>query len=346
MSYILEALKKSDQERNRGTTPGLQTVHTETRQETGRHRWWIYLLTCALLLNAGLLLWWLQPWGHSGADSDRIAASDPAPEVEKQFVRMAANEHTTGGSSSAAQTARNRPTAVKEQPGSTGLQVPLATSEDHEELTDSAAQEPASTGKQPTERAETAPAVAVEATEQVQATQKHGGRTAKTDQSAPQTASPKATATTVKEKETTENVKPKPPEPVKPAPEQARPTQQRSDVDHADQLAKVHAKALDEALTSSPRIAERNAEVSEPEQAPENALPNLRSLPVSTQQEIPDLALSFLVYSNKPAERMVNINGQMMHEGQEVAPGLRLEEITADGVVFDFKGVRFRMGVL
>ncbi len=56
------------------------------------------------------------------------------------------------------------------------------------------------------------------------------------------------------------------------------------------------------------------------------------------------MAFTMLVYSNKPEERILNINGRMMREGQEVAPGLRLEEINQDGAVFSFRGTRFPQG--
>jgi hypothetical protein len=36
----------------------------------------------------------------------------------------------------------------------------------------------------------------------------------------------------------------------------------------------------------------------------------------------------------------------MMREGQEIAPGQKIEEITREGVVFSYKGLRFTKGVL
>ncbi len=57
------------------------------------------------------------------------------------------------------------------------------------------------------------------------------------------------------------------------------------------------------------------------------------------------MTFSVLIYSEKPAERMVNINGRTTREGQEVSDGLKLEEITPDGAIFSFKGYRFQKGV-
>ena len=50
MSYILEALKKSDQERQSGKGPSLQTVHTPARfsAQSSEMKWIIVILLCML----------------------------------------------------------------------------------------------------------------------------------------------------------------------------------------------------------------------------------------------------------------------------------------------------------
>jgi len=62
MSYILDALKKSEKERKQGTVPDLMTVQDIMVQEPKRRSLLSYLLLVALLLNAALLAWWLVPW--------------------------------------------------------------------------------------------------------------------------------------------------------------------------------------------------------------------------------------------------------------------------------------------
>ncbi len=71
----------------------------------------------------------------------------------------------------------------------------------------------------------------------------------------------------------------------------------------------------------------------------------LNELPASIQQEIPTISISFHVYSSKPKDRRVMINGEMLGQGEQSASGLSLEEITPDGVILGYKGYRFRHGV-
>ena len=56
MSYILEALKKSEQERERGAVPDIKTVHN-TENPAGaasKNNWWWYVLAIVILVNGGI----------------------------------------------------------------------------------------------------------------------------------------------------------------------------------------------------------------------------------------------------------------------------------------------------
>jgi hypothetical protein len=55
MSYILDALKKSEKEHQQGTVPDLMTVQDVMVQEPTKRPLLPYLLLVALLLNAALL---------------------------------------------------------------------------------------------------------------------------------------------------------------------------------------------------------------------------------------------------------------------------------------------------
>jgi general secretion pathway protein B len=75
--------------------------------------------------------------------------------------------------------------------------------------------------------------------------------------------------------------------------------------------------------------------------AAERAVPRLSELPEGLRRELPALVTSGAMYSETPANRMLIINGQVFHEGDQVAAQLVLEQISLRGAVLSFKGQRF-----
>ena len=72
MSYILDALKKSEQERGRGDIPGVQTVHSSSLNYHGQKKaYWPYLLIVAVLLNLIAIIYFI-------VDRDQIAPAEVA----------------------------------------------------------------------------------------------------------------------------------------------------------------------------------------------------------------------------------------------------------------------------
>jgi hypothetical protein len=67
-------------------------------------------------------------------------------------------------------------------------------------------------------------------------------------------------------------------------------------------------------------------------------------IPSQMRDSIP-MSISMLVYSRNVEERWAKINGAKLQEGQELSPGLRLEAITPEGIIFDYKGTRFYKAV-
>lgn len=83
-----------------------------------------------------------------------------------------------------------------------------------------------------------------------------------------------------------------------------------------------------------------------PVERPADAAPRaLTELPASIQQEIPAMTIQFHAYSGVPANRLVSINSLMLHEGESLLPGLKLEQITVEGMIFSYKGYRFLRGI-
>lgn len=63
-------------------------------------------------------------------------------------------------------------------------------------------------------------------------------------------------------------------------------------------------------------------------------------LPPALQRELP--ALSVAGFIHEASGSMVIVNDRLMREGDEVAPGVKLETIINDSLVFNYKGYRFK----
>lgn len=73
---------------------------------------------------------------------------------------------------------------------------------------------------------------------------------------------------------------------------------------------------------------------------PERVVPQAE-LPPDVQRELPKVALSGGVYSDNAAQRFVLVNGQLAHEGTEVAPGVLLEQIRPRSAVLRYRQWRY-----
>ena len=109
----------------------------------------------------------------------------------------------------------------------------------------------------------------------------------------------------------------------------------------------VPAPALAAEAEPPPPRAPQTAAVPAP--AAESAPADLaETTPVATPalpREIADLSISFHVYSTTPAERRVMIDNLLLRQGDALPSGMKVEQITADGVVLGFHGQSFRRGV-
>jgi general secretion pathway protein B len=68
-------------------------------------------------------------------------------------------------------------------------------------------------------------------------------------------------------------------------------------------------------------------------------------LPLQIRQEIPAMKVQLHSYTKTPSERLVSINDIRLREGASLMSGLRLEQITPDGMIFSYKGYRFQRGI-
>jgi general secretion pathway protein B len=324
MSYILDALKKSDQERQQGTTPGLHTPQAAPPPEKKRRSIWPYLIGAALLLNGSIFSVWLWSRPTQGpivSLEDRGAAAK-APEPSTVKITGAPETATTRATEIASTASKARPT---EMLGGSSAQPAAKETEGDERKKGAAA-----VGLNLKPKAEAIvpaapprqPAAGLGRESIADGPEKTGQRTsgaavkptAVQRASAPHNNIAQQNHARISGSEDSGRT---PPLPVEPQP-----------------LPKTLAPApLDlPAALQPPPEAQHPAREKPPATA---------EAPASVQREMPGMSLSFLVYSDKAAERMVSINGKMMREGQEVSPDIKLDEITPHGVILNYRGYRF-----
>ena len=79
MSYILDALKKSEQERSRGTVPDIKTVHQPGATVSSRPSSRPYIILMVLVfIAAGLAYWIFNKNGHLEVTSQNLSNGEPA----------------------------------------------------------------------------------------------------------------------------------------------------------------------------------------------------------------------------------------------------------------------------
>jgi general secretion pathway protein B len=70
---------------------------------------------------------------------------------------------------------------------------------------------------------------------------------------------------------------------------------------------------------------------------------DIEELPQSLRSSLGKFSVSGHVWSEEPGLRLLTVENRIVRQGQEAAPGVRLEEITQDGAVFSARGWRFRI---
>ena len=124
-----------------------------------------------------------------------------------------------------------------------------------------------------------------------------------------------------------------------------KPVEQPHKSQNRNALSKVPEQIVDKAATPAmektiPPSPEQNDTIDETAQ--EQKIIAMTELPLAIQQEIPKMSISGHAYSTVPKERIVGINDRLLQEGEYLSPGLRLEQIAADGLVFSYKQYLFR----
>ncbi len=279
MSYILEALKRSERQR---LSSGMAALRAPVYADAARQPpWLLYGAAAALLIAAGIVVGWLRPWQQGDADSaaaptvPRVAESAPVPKV----LALAGPAEAAPPAQPQSATPRLPDAPRIEQVEELRvLQVKPHRARVHAEMPAAAAEAPPAA---PVVALKVAPPVATIPVATIVVT--------------PPAAAQQA--------------------PVPGGKEQVNPaTASTTDAAH---------------------------DVTHGQPSGENKVIALYELPPEVLHALPSMSISGYSYSATPRERMVGINDRLIQEGQYVADGLKLEEITPDGLIFSYKSYRF-----
>jgi len=87
--------------------------------------------------------------------------------------------------------------------------------------------------------------------------------------------------------------------------------------------------------------------VAAPASAPASAVERVfavSELPEDVRRSLPALPIGGAMYSKNAADRMLIVGGQILHEGDTIAPDLKLEQIRLKSAVFRYKAYRYEVG--
>lgn len=72
-------------------------------------------------------------------------------------------------------------------------------------------------------------------------------------------------------------------------------------------------------------------------------LPRVADLPPPARAGLPPLQISGTTYAENAALRMLIVDGKVVQEGQDIAPGLKVESIGPRSAVLNHQGRRLRL---
>ncbi len=109
------------------------------------------------------------------------------------------------------------------------------------------------------------------------------------------------------------------------------------DLEDLKKQIKVEQYSPDDLLTQDIDPSENIAAV------PSGQVIEFSQLSKSVRDELPAININAHIYSNNPGSRLANINGSIIREGESITSDLTIEEITENGIIFNFEGLLFRM---
>lgn len=304
MSVILDALRRSEGERQRGLVPTISSSHSPVGQHHQRRIWWMLLVGGALTLPA---VHFLPGRPAEFSDDDRLTRREARVEPAAYAPPLTSAEAAGSTEASA------KPTGESGKPAS----VPAR----REPLETAAVQgTPALSATPVTER---------DLAARLSATDAAAG--AEKPDPPVERALPDA-------RQRTHAVVAGKAE-VHPGNDVRRPPLRRTASDTSGPGRKTPSPAV--RSTPPPSAAASGRQVTSPVQS--NEPPMFWELPDPIMQSMADLRVTMHVYSENASDRFVRLNGATYRERDRVDHDLVVEAITEQGAVMSYKGTRFRV---
>ncbi len=316
MSYILEALKRSQQERNLGSVPTLDSTPAPHQPPTGRQGrgrdLLIWLLSLLLLTSVGTLAYLML--GQQAQKTMTQRQPEPAPVPAE---RVEPPPRKAGPAPVSIVPPANEPVPATAAP-TADEPVPVAIAPPADRSVSASA---TGSSRKVIEPGHSAALVASSARQHTPA---HRTTPARPEAPAPDTPAPQA-----------EN-----------APKVQEPDLLQELLEIKQQLEQQAEQVRQPLQNPSPPLMVEPADrPSSPATGQERASPPLpgpaHTLPYGIYQRLPKHRVTVLAYSKDRERRFVILNSNKMLEGERGAEGLQVEKILPNGVVLSFEGHRF-----
>ncbi len=325
MSYILDALKKSDQKRKSGQVPDLNTIQMELPAEEKKKPLWPYIIAGIVVLNMLVFFVVLHP--------DKPALQQPPEDITRLGQQESAASQAEQSDSK---------TITKPEPSAALVQSsPSPAADSGNESTTAVQQEKqiVSVVEEPSKDVPVVVENVVETTSseeieemEVAATHVETETTSVQEMLSDNAPEPEQDAVEVTDVEC--------PAPL-PDTEEAADFEMLS-VEQSEHQERTREIDLTQSVTQPAPVPP--AQTAERQEARREPL-LLLQLPLSIRKQLPEFHISALFYSRKAASRLASINGHLAREGHSITPDLKVDEITSEGVIFSYRKYLFYVPV-
>jgi general secretion pathway protein B len=334
MSYILEALADSEQSRLRVATAPKYSLLPAVGEKLPHNRRWPYVVAAAMLVNVAVLQVWLRPALPGGVASNKMPTVLQAAESQHAAEpRIASPARSESPAADVADIAPREVSPPWSQPERVADRRAVRLSAPANVDADTVSANPANESA-PVRIPKLAASVTAKRNAEVAVASeaKPAPATAKMNRSTEVNRST-AAATTLDQK---------------PAPTAAK-VNRSTEVNRST----VAAATSDAKPTPATSVAKRGAQIAEvteatptpaltsPTQPSPTSAAGTAEMPPALQQEMPALSVAGFI-RDEGSGSLVIVNDRLVREGDEVAPGVKLEKILNDSLVFEYKGYRFK----